>query len=162
MVQIRYVNVNGVNIYLPNGFRFMPSESELVLQYLSKRMLSIPLPLPDYIYPQIDLRLFDPWELPGEDDDDDDEKYYFTTVGPVVPLRGRNLVRPTVSGVWRMKGAEVAVISEDDDRQGVEVQFREYYVVKIERKVRRGRRQDNNGDDRESCIMSMEEGEDSS
>lgn len=48
---------------LPPGFRFHPTDEELVVQYLKKKASSAPLPVA--IIAEVDLYKFDPWELPG-------------------------------------------------------------------------------------------------
>lgn len=48
---------------LPPGFRFHPTDEELVLQYLKKKVYSCPLPAS--IIPDIDISKFDPWDLPS-------------------------------------------------------------------------------------------------
>lgn len=49
---------------LPPGFRFHPTDEELVVHYLKKKAASAPLPVT--IIAEVDLYKFDPWELPGE------------------------------------------------------------------------------------------------
>ena len=53
---------NGV-LRLPPGFRFHPTDEELILQYLIKKALSSPLPAA--VIPDADVCRFDPWDLPG-------------------------------------------------------------------------------------------------
>ena len=48
---------------LPPGFRFHPTDEELVIHYLKKKTTSAPLPVA--IIAEVDLYKFDPWELPG-------------------------------------------------------------------------------------------------
>lgn len=48
---------------LPPGFRFHPTDEELVVHYLKKKIASVPLPVT--IIAEIDLYKFDPWELPS-------------------------------------------------------------------------------------------------
>lgn len=48
---------------LPPGFRFHPTDEELVVHYLKKKAASAPLPVA--IIAEVDLYKFDPWELPG-------------------------------------------------------------------------------------------------
>ncbi|XP_077243231.1 uncharacterized protein LOC143883820 isoform X2 [Tasmannia lanceolata] len=50
-------------LQLPPGFRFHPTDEELVVHYLKKKASSAPLPLT--IIAEVDLYKFDPWELPG-------------------------------------------------------------------------------------------------
>lgn len=49
---------------LPPGFRFHPTDEELVVHYLKKKASSAPLPIS--IIAEVDLYKFDPWELPGK------------------------------------------------------------------------------------------------
>ena len=51
---------------LPPGFRFHPTDEELVVHYLKKKTSSAPLPVA--IIAEVDLYKFDPWELPGTSD----------------------------------------------------------------------------------------------
>lgn len=53
---------NGV-MRLPPGFRFHPTDEELVVQYLKRKVLSSPLPAS--IIPDFDVCRADPWDLPG-------------------------------------------------------------------------------------------------
>lgn len=49
---------------LPPGFRFHPTDEELVVQYLRRKVFSCPLPAA--IIPEIDLAKYNPWDLPGK------------------------------------------------------------------------------------------------
>lgn len=57
-------NHNGGALKLPPGFRFHPTDEELVLQYLRRKVFSCPLPAS--IIPEIDLGKYNPWDLPGK------------------------------------------------------------------------------------------------
>lgn len=48
---------------LPPGFRFHPTDEELVVHYLCRKIGGQRLPVP--IIAEVDLYKFDPWELPG-------------------------------------------------------------------------------------------------
>ncbi|TVU36591.1 hypothetical protein EJB05_18529, partial [Eragrostis curvula] len=48
---------------LPPGFRFHPTDEELVVHYLCKKVGRQQLPVP--IIAEVDLYKFDPWDLPG-------------------------------------------------------------------------------------------------
>jgi len=50
-------------IQLPPGFRFHPSDEELIVHYLKNRVISSPLPAS--IIAEIDLYKYNPWELPS-------------------------------------------------------------------------------------------------
>lgn len=47
---------------LPPGFRFEPTEQELVFQYLRSKVFSCPLPTS--VIPELNVFNFDPWDLP--------------------------------------------------------------------------------------------------
>lgn len=49
---------------LPPGFRFHPTDEELVIHYLCRKCASQPIGVP--IIAEIDLYKYDPWDLPGE------------------------------------------------------------------------------------------------
>jgi hypothetical protein len=49
---------------VPIGFRFDPTDEELLIHYLKKKVSSSPLPAS--IIAEIDLYKHDPWDLPGE------------------------------------------------------------------------------------------------
>ncbi|KAG0480904.1 hypothetical protein HPP92_011762 [Vanilla planifolia] len=59
-------------VRLPPGFRFHPTDEELVVQYLKRKALSCPLPAA--IIPEIDLQKYNPWDLPGGSGED---RYFF-------------------------------------------------------------------------------------
>lgn len=48
---------------LPPGFRFHPTDEELIGYYLSRKVEGLEIELE--VIPVIDLYKFDPWELPG-------------------------------------------------------------------------------------------------
>jgi hypothetical protein len=47
---------------LPPGFRFHPTDEELILHYLRNRAASAQCPVP--IIADVDIYKFDPWDLP--------------------------------------------------------------------------------------------------
>lgn len=50
-------------LQLPPGFRFHPTDEELVLHYLCRKAESEVFAIP--VIAEIDLYKFDPWDLPG-------------------------------------------------------------------------------------------------
>lgn len=50
-------------LQLPPGFRFHPTDEELVLHYLCRKAESQVFAIP--VIAEIDLYKFDPWDLPG-------------------------------------------------------------------------------------------------
>jgi len=60
-IQTEKMNLGAVR--LPPGFRFHPTDEELVVQYLRRKVYA--LPLPASIIPDLDVCKSDPWDLPG-------------------------------------------------------------------------------------------------
>ena len=50
-------------LQLPPGFRFHPTDDELVMHYLCRKCASQQIAVP--IIAEIDLYKYDPWDLPG-------------------------------------------------------------------------------------------------
>ncbi|CAH2059589.1 unnamed protein product [Thlaspi arvense] len=85
---------------LPPGFRFHPTDEELVVQYLRRKVSK--LPLPASVIPEIDICKADPWDLPG---DCDSERYFFSTREAKYP-NGNRSNRSTGSGYWKATGID--------------------------------------------------------
>lgn len=51
------------DLQFPPGFRFHPTDEELVLMYLCRKCASQPIPA--LIITELDLYRYDPWDLPG-------------------------------------------------------------------------------------------------
>ncbi|GKC36275.1 transcription factor JUNGBRUNNEN 1-like protein [Tanacetum coccineum] len=95
------------NIPLP-GFRFHPTEEELVGFYLRRKVDKKPLNF-DLIR-QIDIYKYDPWDLPKTSDMTDNERYFFCKRG----RKYRNSLRPnrvTDSGFWKATGIDRPIYS---------------------------------------------------
>lgn len=61
MENVKFIK-NGIS-KLPPGFRFQPTDEELVFQYLKCKILSYQLPAS--IIPEINVCNYDPSDLPG-------------------------------------------------------------------------------------------------
>lgn len=55
--------MKGEELELPPGFRFHPTDEELVNYYLTAKCAGLPISVP--VIADIDLYKFDPWQLPG-------------------------------------------------------------------------------------------------
>ncbi|XP_019199827.1 PREDICTED: NAC domain-containing protein 83 isoform X2 [Ipomoea nil] len=95
---------NGV-LRLPPGFRFHPTDEELVVQYLKRKVFSCPLPAS--IIPDFDVCKSDPWDLPG---DWEQERYFFSTREVKYP-NGNRSSRATGSGYWKATGIDKQIAS---------------------------------------------------
>lgn len=92
-------------IKLPPGFRFHPTDEELVVQYLRRKALSYPLPAA--VIPEIDLLKFNPWDLPGGIGED---KYFFTQ-NEAKYMTGSRSNRATTRGYWKATGKEKQIVT---------------------------------------------------
>ncbi|XVE92668.1 hypothetical protein REPUB_Repub01dG0119400 [Reevesia pubescens] len=103
MEKLNFVK-NGV-LRLPPGFRFHPTDEELVVQYLRRKVLAWPLPAS--IIPEVDVCKADPWELPG---DLEQERYFFSTREAKHP-NGNRSNRATISGYWKATGIDKQIVT---------------------------------------------------
>eukprot|EP00250_Pteridium_aquilinum_P035499 c9517_g1_i1 orf=135-1217(+) len=93
---------------LPPGFRFHPTDEELVIHYLKKKAASCPLPVP--IITDIELYKFDPWELPGKASFGEHEWYFFSPRDRKYP-NGARPNRAAASGYWKATGTDKPITS---------------------------------------------------
>ncbi|KAK2659459.1 hypothetical protein Ddye_005992 [Dipteronia dyeriana] len=90
-------------LQLPPGFRFHPTDEELVMHYLCRKCLSQPIAVP--IIAEIDLYKFDPWELPDLSLYGEKEWYFFSPRDRKYP-NGSRPNRAAGSGYWKATGAD--------------------------------------------------------
>ncbi|KAJ6823094.1 NAC domain-containing protein 48-like [Iris pallida] len=96
----------GGNLQLPPGFRFHPTDEELVMHYLCRKCAALPLAVP--IIAEIDLYKFDPWDLPGMALYGEKEWYFFSPRDRKYP-NGSRPNRSAGSGYWKATGADKPV-----------------------------------------------------
>ncbi|XVF79359.1 hypothetical protein PTKIN_Ptkin14bG0215600 [Pterospermum kingtungense] len=90
------------------GFRFHPTDEELVGFYLRRKVDKKPLKIE--LIKQIDIYKFDPWDLPKPSIVGESESYFFCKRG----RKYRNSIRPnrvTGSGFWKATGIDKPVYS---------------------------------------------------
>ncbi|KAJ1283017.1 hypothetical protein BS78_03G095500 [Paspalum vaginatum] len=88
---------------LPPGFRFHPTDEELIVHYLRKRAAAAPCPAP--VVAEVDIYKFDPWDLPAKAVFGEAEWYFFSPRDRKYP----NGVRPNRaagSGYWKATGTD--------------------------------------------------------
>lgn len=90
---------------LPPGFRFQPTDEELVFQYLRCKVFSCPLPAS--IIAEINVCEYDPWDLPGEMEQ---ERYFFSRKEGKY-RNGTRTKRTTNSGYWKATGSDKKIVS---------------------------------------------------
>eukprot|EP00252_Welwitschia_mirabilis_P019482 TRINITY_DN4525_c0_g3_i1.p1 TRINITY_DN4525_c0_g3~~TRINITY_DN4525_c0_g3_i1.p1 ORF type:complete len:416 (+),score=78.25 TRINITY_DN4525_c0_g3_i1:211-1458(+) len=93
---------------LPPGFRFHPTDEELVVHYLKKKASASPLPVT--IITEIDLYKFDPWELPGKASFGEQEWYFFSPRDRKYP-NGARPNRAATSGYWKATGTDKPILT---------------------------------------------------
>ncbi|CAA2973759.1 NAC transcription factor 56-like [Olea europaea subsp. europaea] len=93
---------------LPPGFRFHPTDEELVVHYLKKKAASAPLPVA--IIAEVDLYKFDPWELPAKATFGKQEWYFFSPRDRKYP-NGARPNRAATSGYWKATGTDKPVMT---------------------------------------------------
>ncbi|KAG5020507.1 NAC transcription factor 56 [Glycine soja] len=93
---------------LPPGFRFHPTDEELVVHYLKKKVDSVPLPVS--IIADVDLYKFDPWELPAMASFGAEEWYFFSPRERKYP-NGARPNRAATSGYWKATGTDKPICS---------------------------------------------------
>ncbi|CAM8939243.1 unnamed protein product [Rhodiola kirilowii] len=91
------------NLNLPPGFRFHPTDDELVMHYLCRKCASQPIAV--NIIADVDLYKFDPWDLPGVALYGEKEWYFFSPRERKYP-NGSRPNRAAGSGYWKATGAD--------------------------------------------------------
>ncbi|XP_076908185.1 NAC domain-containing protein 83-like [Bidens hawaiensis] len=102
--------VKNAVLRLPPGFRFHPTDEELVVQYLKRKVQS--LTLPASIIPEVDVCKSDPWELPG---DCEQERFFFSTKEVKYP-NGNRSNRATISGYWKATGLDKQIVTSGNNQ----------------------------------------------
>ncbi|KAG4963271.1 hypothetical protein AAZX31_14G137100 [Glycine max] len=93
-------------LHLPPGFRFHPTDEELVIHYLCRKCASQHIAVP--IIAEIDLYKYDPWDLPGMALYGEKEWYFFTPRDRKYP-NGSRPNRSAGTGYWKATGADKPV-----------------------------------------------------
>ncbi|KAG8635348.1 NAC transcription factor 25 isoform X2 [Manihot esculenta] len=99
---------------LPPGFRFHPTDEELVVHYLKKKAASAPLPVT--IIAEVDLYKFDPWELPSKATFGEQEWYFFSPRDRKYP-NGARPNRAATSGYWKATGTDKPILSSNGNQK---------------------------------------------
>ncbi|KAI9186490.1 hypothetical protein LWI28_017805 [Acer negundo] len=94
---------------LPPGFRFYPTDEELLVQYLCRKVAGHHFSLE--IIGEIDLYKFDPWVLPGKAMFGEKEWYFFSPRDRKYP-NGSRPNRVAGSGYWKATGTDKIITTE--------------------------------------------------
>ncbi|KAH7577156.1 hypothetical protein JRO89_XS01G0213800 [Xanthoceras sorbifolium] len=103
--------VNG-GVRLPIGYRFRPTDEELVVHYLKRKAFG--LPLPASVIPHFDVFQAHPWALPG---DLKEKRYFFGKRNGNVG--GKNCKIGAGSGYWKYIGKDRQIVGSGGNREAV-------------------------------------------
>jgi len=96
-------------LQLPPGFRFHPTDEELVMYYLCRKCGGLPIAAP--VIAEVDLYKFEPWRLPEKaagGGQDSKEWYFFSPRDRKYP-NGSRPNRAAGTGYWKATGADKPV-----------------------------------------------------
>ncbi|KAJ8762749.1 hypothetical protein K2173_017564 [Erythroxylum novogranatense] len=93
---------------LPPGFRFHPTDEELIVHYLKKKVTSTPFPLS--IIADVDIYKLDPWDLPARATFGEKEWYFFSPRDRKYP-NGARPNRAAASGYWKATGTDKVIMA---------------------------------------------------
>ncbi|KAL4588497.1 hypothetical protein LXL04_001388 [Taraxacum kok-saghyz] len=118
------------NVNLPPGFRFCPTDEELVVHFLQRKASLLPYH-PDII-PDLDLYPYDPWDL----DDFFPDMHGYGWVAGKAMVEGkkwyyysrRTQNRITENGYWKAWGCDEQIVSSSSSKR---VGVKKYYVFHI-------------------------------
>ncbi|KAL3733711.1 hypothetical protein ACJRO7_023128 [Eucalyptus globulus] len=94
---------------LPPGFRFYPTDEELLVQYLCRKVAGYEFSLE--IIGEIDLYKFDPWVLPSKAMFGEKEWYFFSPRDRKYP-NGSRPNRVAGTGYWKATGTDKVISTE--------------------------------------------------
>ncbi|XP_078156479.1 NAC domain-containing protein 83-like [Carex rostrata] len=103
---------NSSVIRLPPGFRFHPTDEELVSLYLKRKVLSYPVPAG--IIPEIDFLRHNPSDIPGASEG---ERYFFNQREAKYHNGSRsNRATRSGSGYWKASGKDKPIIGSRNNQ----------------------------------------------
>ncbi|XP_057956551.1 NAC domain-containing protein 90 isoform X2 [Malania oleifera] len=114
--------MNAAMQQLPIGYRFFPTEEELVSFYLHYKLQGTEPADVHRVIPHVNIYDFEPWHLPqlsGELCHGDTEQWFFFAPRQEREARGGRPNRTTPSGYWKATGSPSYVYSSDNRVIGV-------------------------------------------
>ncbi|KAI3716537.1 hypothetical protein L1987_67479 [Smallanthus sonchifolius] len=100
--------------HLPPGFRFHPSDEELIVHYLFNKVKLRSLPAE--VIAEIELYKFDPWDLPSKALFGEDEWFFFTPRDRKYP-NGSRPKRSAGTGFWKATGKDKSIFASSGKRE---------------------------------------------
>ncbi|XWS10032.1 hypothetical protein CRYUN_Cryun39dG0040900 [Craigia yunnanensis] len=103
-----YHHFDNGDTHLPPGFRFHPTDEELITYYLLKKVLDSSFT--GRAIAEVDLNKCEPWELPGKAKMGEKEWYFFSLRDRKYPT-GLRTNRATEAGYWKATGKDREIYS---------------------------------------------------
>ncbi|KAB2006211.1 hypothetical protein ES319_D11G327200v1 [Gossypium barbadense] len=103
-----YYHFDNGDTHLPPGFRFHPTDEELITYYLLKKVLDSGFA--GRAIAEVDLNKSEPWELPGKAKMGEKEWYFFSLRDRKYPT-GLRTNRATEAGYWKATGKDREIYS---------------------------------------------------
>ncbi|CAM0151558.1 unnamed protein product [Urochloa decumbens] len=95
-------------LVLPPGFRFHPTDGELIVDYLTRKALNRRFSC--IVITEVDLNKTEPWDLPGKARMGEKEWYFFCHKDRKYPT-GARTNRATPSGYWKATGKDKEIFA---------------------------------------------------
>jgi hypothetical protein len=99
--------------WLPPGFRFHPTDEELIVYYLTNKVVNGTVPV--HAISEVDLNKSEPWDLPAKAKIGEKEWYFFSLRDRKYPT-GMRTNRATDAGYWKATGKDREVMSSRTGR----------------------------------------------
>ncbi|TKY49128.1 CUP-SHAPED COTYLEDON 2 [Spatholobus suberectus] len=103
-----YHHLDNTEAHLPPGFRFHPTDEELITYYLLKKVLDSTFT--GRAIAEVDLNKSEPWELPAKAKMGEKEWYFFSLRDRKYPT-GLRTNRATEAGYWKATGKDREIYS---------------------------------------------------
>ncbi|KAF5185972.1 Nac domain [Thalictrum thalictroides] len=114
MINEKHESADNIDDIMLPGFRFHPTDEELVSFYLKRKIQQRPLSIE--LIKQVDIYKYDPWDLPKELASTGEKEWYFYCPRD---RKYRNSARPnrvTKAGFWKATGTDRPVYSSDGSK----------------------------------------------
>ncbi|KAJ4727988.1 NAC domain containing protein [Melia azedarach] len=90
------------------GYRFRPSEEEIIMYFLERKMRGLDFPV--HTINEVDICKFEPWELPAQSVLPDDEEWYFFNKPNLKYANSARTERTTKAGYWKVTGQDRPIL----------------------------------------------------
>ncbi|KAL5863209.1 hypothetical protein ACOSQ3_000723 [Xanthoceras sorbifolium] len=105
------------------GYRFRPSDEEIISYYLSRKLRGLDFPV--HVIKEVDINKFEPWDLPEFSAiESDDQMWYFFSEPAYMDAKRTRIYRKTEAGFWKVTGKDRPV----KDKRGREIGLKKNLV----------------------------------